>query len=203
MLCGRGPRRLTCCPNVEMKQQLLKRLKAFTDGLSEAFQEAFAEAFAKGMPIQEQEQEQEQERTAPLPPEENESPRSRPDAFLTAWNENRGDLSGVRELGDDRRKKLQTRIRGGLTIERFTEAVKRCSTTPFLAGSKGWRADFDWLIANDSNLLKVLEGKYDDSAPPRPVPPPEPTRVSDSNPLPPHRNTVITLGDIRVKAGIQ
>jgi hypothetical protein len=198
------PKVFDLLPECEMKQQLLKRLKASTEGLSEGFQEAFAEAFPKAMPNQEQEQEQEQERTASLRPEENESPRSRPDAFLTAWNENRGDLPRVLELGDDRRKKLQVRIRGGLTIERFTEAVKRCATTPFLAGKKSeWRADFDWLIANDSNLLKVMEGKYGDSTRPEPVPPSEPARGSDSNPLPPHRDTVITLESIRAKAGIQ
>ena len=25
-----------------------------------------------------------------------------------------------------------------------------------------WKADLDWLIKNDTNMLKVLEGKYND-----------------------------------------
>ena len=35
--------------------------------------------------------------------------------------------------------------------------------TPFLtgAGERGWRADFDWFIANDTNCIAVLKGKYD------------------------------------------
>ena len=43
--------------------------------------------------------------------------------------------------------------------EKILEIIK---TTPFLQGSndRGWTADFDWLIANDTNYLKVLEGKY-------------------------------------------
>ena len=34
--------------------------------------------------------------------------------------------------------------------------------TPFLKGvnKRGWKVDFDWLIANDTNYVKVLEGKY-------------------------------------------
>jgi hypothetical protein len=41
-------------------------------------------------------------------------------------------------------------------------AVIKAQETPFLRGegSKGWRADFDWL-SNDRNVVKVLEGKYD------------------------------------------
>jgi hypothetical protein len=33
---------------------------------------------------------------------------------------------------------------------------------PFLCGKKGWRANFDWFVANHKNACGVLEGKYDD-----------------------------------------
>jgi hypothetical protein len=48
-------------------------------------------------------------------------------------------------------------------LEDFREAVRRAAATPFLcgAGPAGWRANFDWIIANDTNYLKVLEGRYD------------------------------------------
>ena len=26
---------------------------------------------------------------------------------------------------------------------------------------KGWKADFDWFVSNDRNVVKVLEGKHD------------------------------------------
>ena len=50
-------------------------------------------------------------------------------------------------------------------MERLTEAVKICASTPFLTGQndRHWWADFDWLITNNTNLLKVLEGKYSDA----------------------------------------
>jgi hypothetical protein len=48
-------------------------------------------------------------------------------------------------------------------IDQFTRAVVKAQETPFLRGEgpKGWKADFDWFIANDRNVVKVLEGKYD------------------------------------------
>jgi hypothetical protein len=162
-------------PECAMKSEMFEQLKAFTEGMTKGFNEAFAEAFpkpfAKTMPNQEpepepeQEQEQEQGRTSPSCPQEESQQRSHLDAFLAAWNENRGTLSKVLALTDARRGKIRTRIRGGLTIERFTEAVKLCATTRFLTGcnDRKWQASFDWLTKNDSNLLKVLEGQYADS----------------------------------------
>lgn len=95
----------------------------------------------------------------------------RPENFIASWNRLSGPLPKVRELTDSRRRKIKTRIAQNLTLERFEEAINRCVVTPFLVGSTGrsdWRADFDWLIENDTNMAKVLEGKYD-SAPARVV----------------------------------
>ena len=41
--------------------------------------------------------------------------------------------------------------------------MRRAAATPFLAGegARGWRANFDWFIANDTNVRKVLEGLYE------------------------------------------
>jgi hypothetical protein len=162
-------------PECPLKSELFQQLRIFirdlTRGFHEAFEEAFRDALAKAMPDQEpepepeQEQEQEHGRTSPSRPQEESQQRSHLDAFLAAWNENHGALSKVLALTDRRREKIRTRIRGGLTIERFTEAVKLCATTRFLTGGNDrmWRASFDWLIENDSNLLKVLEGQYADS----------------------------------------
>lgn len=37
----------------------------------------------------------------------------------------------------------------------------------FMKGEKGWTADFDWLMENDKNWLKILEGKYDNAGVPK------------------------------------
>jgi hypothetical protein len=87
------------------------------------------------------------------------------------WNENCGErLPKTRKLTTGRRQKVKTRCSEEDSTEsfvsEFTQAVKICSTTPFLSGAneRHWTADFDWLIENDGNLQKVLEGKYGKSA---------------------------------------
>jgi hypothetical protein len=51
---------------------------------------------------------------------------------------------------------------------------QRIQDSPFCRGETGgrngqapWTADLDWIIANDTNAAKVLEGKYDKRAPPQ------------------------------------
>jgi hypothetical protein len=152
-------------PECAMKEQINEALKAFAQGLTKAFREAFAKAFpeaiAKSMPNQEQEQEQEQDY-------KNKSLSPRPEDFLKAWNENRGPLAEVKDFSVSRRAMVQRRIAEGLTLEKFTEAVRRCTQTPFLVGSneRGWKAKFDFLLQNDRNVSKVLEGDYAGSGSP-------------------------------------
>jgi hypothetical protein len=84
------------------------------------------------------------------------------DSYLASWNEHCGSLSKIDSLCDKRRAKLRTRIAEGLTPEKFLSLVETCAKTPFLRGEndRNWRADFDWLVKNDHNGLKVREGKY-------------------------------------------
>jgi hypothetical protein len=90
-------------------------------------------------------------------------PADRPEEFANVWNRERGPLAKVSKFTESRRRKVKARQREGMTPERFAEVVRQCVSTPFLLGSnnRGWKVDFDWLIANDGNALKVLEGRYD------------------------------------------
>jgi hypothetical protein len=87
---------------------------------------------------------------------------ARPEEFANLWNSLRGPLPKVREFTESRRRKIKVRINEGLTLAKFEEAIRRCVSTPFLVGEndRGWQADFDWLIENDTNMTKVMEGKY-------------------------------------------
>ena len=89
--------------------------------------------------------------------------------FFEIWNQNRGQLSEAKALGKGRLAKCRLRARD-VGEERFLDAVRKAAATPFCLGlnDRGWKADFDWLIANDTNAAKVLEGKYD-SQPQEPV----------------------------------
>ena len=87
------------------------------------------------------------------------------------WNEHCGGcLPRARKMTATRRQKVKTRSCEAESVEsfitEFTQAVKICATTPFLSGAndRSWTADLDWLIENDSNWQKVLEGKYGKSS---------------------------------------
>jgi len=79
-------------------------------------------------------------------------------------------LPEVKALTSERLKKCRSRINQAVRdgcleryLEDFTEAVKKAQQTPFLRGEgpRGWRASFDWFVANHVNIYAVLEGKYD------------------------------------------
>ena len=48
-------------------------------------------------------------------------------------------------------------------MEDFKTLFEKAEASSFLKGANGrdWSANFDWLI-KDSNMVKVLEGNYDD-----------------------------------------
>ena len=77
-------------------------------------------------------------------------------------------LPRIIKLTSKRKQKIKSRWdeiqkEGEGPIKVFTELFKKTVSTPFLIGEnrQGWKADFDWLFANDTNYIKVLEGKYD------------------------------------------
>lgn len=67
----------------------------------------------------------------------------------------------VNKLTDSRRKKLVLRV-GEQGEENIIKAIDIAAESDFLKGKndRGWKMDFDWLIANDTNIVKILEGKY-------------------------------------------
>ena len=69
-------------------------------------------------------------------------------------------------LSDKRKKAIKARLRVH-TVEDFKRLFAKAEASSFLKGSnnRNWSADFDWLI-NDNNMIKTLEGKYDDEKPP-------------------------------------
>lgn len=90
------------------------------------------------------------------------TPLPRPEEFANAWNQRRGTLPKIETFTDGRRKKVLARMRSGVTLERFIQAVECCNSKPFLRGDnpRGWTADFDWLIANGENIEKAITNPY-------------------------------------------
>ena len=65
-------------------------------------------------------------------------------------------------LTASRRDKLNTRLKEKAFRENYKQVFEIISKTDFLQGKndRKWKADFDWIIDNDKNYVKVLEGKY-------------------------------------------
>lgn len=93
-----------------------------------------------------------------------------PRALLDLYSKNNQKLPQVKAFTPDRADKCRARINqatrdGCLSqyLEDFAEAVRKAQSSPFLRGEgdRGWRANFDWLVANHRNIYAILEGKYD------------------------------------------
>jgi Helix-turn-helix domain len=102
------------------------------------------------------------------PSEEGE--RLAPVDLLEAWNEQcaPSGLTKVAMLSLTRRQKATLRIREHPAVEFWSEVLAQIRSSPFLLGRKNgnggkhdnWKANFDWLIDNDTNCVKVFEGRY-------------------------------------------
>ena len=71
----------------------------------------------------------------------------------------------VISIGNARKQHLQARWRQfNCDISMFEKAFQKLENSEFCKGcnNRSWKAGFDWIIGNDENMIKVLEGKYDD-----------------------------------------
>lgn len=76
----------------------------------------------------------------------------------------------VLKLSDKRKVKVRIRFEEmNFCYETLQEVFDRCESSHFMRGdnARGWRADFDWIFANSTNWVKVLEGKYDNRTTPQ------------------------------------
>lgn len=82
------------------------------------------------------------------------------------WNSQDWILPKVSKLTKERKEKIKTRL-SEASVEEWKIAITRIHLSDFLLGKgakQTWKADFDWLIANEGNRLKIIEGKYDNKA---------------------------------------
>lgn len=60
------------------------------------------------------------------------------------------------------KSKIKT-IENKYSFDKIKEVFKKAEASDFLKGSKGFKANFDWLM-KDSNFAKVLDGNYDNKS---------------------------------------
>lgn len=91
-----------------------------------------------------------------------------PADLIEGWNKILGSdgLSKVTALSDDRKKKIMLRLKVYPEIDWWKKVFNKIRVSKFLMGrtegDRKWKANFDWLVANDQNPLKVYEGQYDE-----------------------------------------
>jgi len=84
--------------------------------------------------------------------------------IFSIWNSECGSLPRAKKLTNQRRKKIHARFSADPSFaDNFRSAVQKCVASPFLRGEgrQGWKANLDWLIENETNIVRVLEGAYD------------------------------------------
>ena len=95
-------------------------------------------------------------------------------AVVAAWNEVAvPPLPAVSRLTATRRRYLHARLAGYPDRDRawWRRYFARVASAPFCAGagSRGWRATFDWAIGSEEIIARVEEGVYDQALSTRPA----------------------------------
>lgn len=95
------------------------------------------------------------------------------DEIVALWNtavENTS-IPQVKKLTNSRRAKIKARMKDFPESEDWAALFKPIIASDFLCGDndRGWTASFDWLVANEENPTKVLEGKYANKKKKKPV----------------------------------
>ena len=90
-----------------------------------------------------------------------------PAGLMKVWNQNCGILTAVTKLTAERTRLCKLRLKENPEEGYWVGVITRMAASAFVCGQgppvdiPPWRADFDWLIENDGNCVKVVEGKYD------------------------------------------
>jgi len=69
----------------------------------------------------------------------------------------------VQALTNSRREHIAARFKQFKGVsDTFITLFRKTEESDFLKGKndRGWKADFEWLMKNETNAVKVLEGKY-------------------------------------------
>ena len=103
-------------------------------------------------------------------PEPEPNPEPEPDRLFSEpcqplvdlFNKSCPNLPRVRELNQSRKDKIKARFKEHTDLSWWGEVFKMANyvSIPKKEGGE-WRPTFDWLIENDRNSVKVIEGNYD------------------------------------------
>ena len=94
-----------------------------------------------------------EKRTAQIPYQE----------IVDLYTQNCTKLPSVSKLTDKRKEKIKVRWNEHPDMDWWQELFTRINASEFLTGGgpRGWKADIDWIVNSETNMVGVLEGKYD------------------------------------------
>jgi hypothetical protein len=94
--------------------------------------------------------------------------REKPGDLMNLWNKyaQMADLYMANKMTMPRTRNCRARLRERKLAE-WEDVFKRIIANPYLTGKNkdNWKAGFDWIIKNDNNSQKVMEGFYDRNKP--------------------------------------
>lgn len=79
------------------------------------------------------------------------------------WNEmaKLSGLASIRMVSDSRREKIAVRMKSDFFKDNYQQALEIIPQSDFLMGKRGsWKANFDWFIRSDEQVMKIIEGVY-------------------------------------------
>lgn len=94
------------------------------------------------------------------------------ESYLMAWNDfvakatqrSACNIPYLKYISEKRKNKIKCRVnKNGLCLDDFKVVLDKVYNCNFLLGHNNnkWVITFDWLIENDNNMAKILEGNYD------------------------------------------
>lgn len=94
-----------------------------------------------------------------------------PQDLIDIWNRSLGKTLGkVLKVTDGRARKIRMRIQEQPLKTYWSEVCEKINESEWLMGnnpkSEGWKAGIDWLISNDSNHVRIMEGQYNQNGHP-------------------------------------
>ena len=83
--------------------------------------------------------------------------------ILQLWNDlaEKKDLPVIQKITQSRRDKFNTRLKESSFD--YKKILSIIESSDFLCGdnNRNWKVALDWILTNDTNYVKILEGKYD------------------------------------------
>ena len=95
-------------------------------------------------------------------PKESPTPKIDFQEFINEYHNECQRMPKVLKLSEKRKTKIKCRL-SEFSKDQIFEAFKKAGQSNFMNGenNKNWKANFDWIMESENNILKILEGHYD------------------------------------------